>query len=194
MFSPVAAGFQGVKHSIIAILFGATLGFAFYALQEPPTYNPVVILNAYAQVLAVSVAEILVCWAVVGSACEVLLEGSTGRLVSVVLAAMVASVLFGVYHLAHSPPFNTIEVVVLLSAVGLVTSLFFFISRDVYGTIAFHNFLGIFGVIRALESSGALGSFERPVIPLVVMAMVAVVLLIAAHRYVIISVDNRVPS
>jgi len=54
--------------------------------------------------------------------------------------------------------------VVLLTVIGLITSLFYSISRDVYGTIAFHTFLGIFGVIRALESSGTLGSFERPVI------------------------------
>ena len=35
----------------------------------------------------------------------------------------------------------------LLSAIGLITSLFFVVSRAVYGTIAFHNFLAIFGVI-----------------------------------------------
>lgn len=193
VISPVVAGFRGVKHSIIAVPIGAVLGFAFYVLQGPPIYNPVVILNAYAQVLVVSVAEILVCWAVVGSVCEALLVG-TGRLVSGVLAAIIASVLFGVYHFAHSPPFNTIGVVVLLSVIGLVTSLFFFISKDVYGTIAFHNFLGIFGVIRGLETSGTLGSFKRPVIPLMVVATVAVVLLIAAHIYVIASVNNRAPS
>ncbi len=28
-----------------------------------------------------------------------------------------------------------------------MTSAFFFVSRELYGTIAFHNFLGIFGVI-----------------------------------------------
>jgi hypothetical protein len=90
-------------------------------------------------------------------------------------------VFFGVYHFAHSPPFNTIPLVVFLSVIGLVSSVFFFVSRDVYGTIAFHNFLGILGVIRALETSGNLSAFERPIIPLLVMAVVAVALLIAAH-------------
>jgi hypothetical protein len=65
--------------------------------------------------------------------------------------------------------------------IGLVTSVFFFVSRDVYGTIAFHNFLGIFGVIGALDASGNLTSFERPIIPLLVMAVIAVALLVAAH-------------
>ena len=70
-----------------------------------------------------------------------------------------------------------------LSAIGLVTSVFFFVSRDVYGTIAFHNFLGILGVMRALEASGNLSSFERPIVPLLVMAVIAVALLIAAHVF-----------
>ena len=60
-------------------------------------FRPVVILNAYtSQVLVASVAEALVCWAVVGSVSETL----QGRrwLMPVVWAAIVASVSFGVYH------------------------------------------------------------------------------------------------
>ena len=193
VISPRLAGFQGVGHAIITTTIGVLLGFALYALQGPPTFNPVVILNAYAQVLVGSVAEVLVCWAVVGSVSESLLLRGTGRWVAVILAAIIASILFGVYHFAHSPPFNTARVVVLLSVVGLITSLFFFVSRDVYGTIAFHNFLGIFGVIGALEASGILGSFERLVIPLLAMAVGTVVLLIVAHVYVIFGTALRTP-
>jgi hypothetical protein len=97
------------------------------------------------------------------------------------LAAIVASILFGVYHFAHSPPFNTVGTVVLLNVIGLITSAYFFLSRDVYGTIAFHNFVGIFGVIGALEASGNLASFERPLMPVLVMAVVAIAALIAVH-------------
>ena len=174
------AGFRGLGHAAIAVAVGVVLGFAFYALQGAPSWNPVVLLNVYAQVLVGSIAEVLVCWAVVGSVSQALLQ-DRGRWVSVILAALVASVLFGIYHFSHSPPFNTVPVVVFLSVIGLVTSLFFFVSRDVYGTIAFHNFLGVLGVMRALEASGNLSSFERLILPLLVMAVVAVALLIAAH-------------
>jgi hypothetical protein len=174
------AGFRGLQHAALAAVVGVTLGFVIYAVQGAPSFNPVVILNAYAQVMVVSVAEVLVCWAVVGSVAESLLR-DRGRWESVILAAIIASVLFDVYHFAHSPPFNTVSFAVLLTVIGLVTSTFFFISRDVYGTIAFHNFLGIFGVIRALDASGDLPSFERPVVPLLVMAVVAITLLIVAH-------------
>ena len=175
------AGFRGLPHAVVAVVIGSALGFLLYFLQGAPSWNPVVLINAYSQVLVGSIAEVLVCWAVVGSVAEALLRDGRGRWVSVILAAIIASILFGVYHFAHSPPFNTVGFVVLLTVVGLFTSAFFFISRDVYGTIAFHNFLGIFGVIGALEASGNLASFERPIIPILIMAVVAVALLIAAH-------------
>ena len=177
------AGFRGLAHAVIAVAVGVALGFAFYALQGAPTFNPVVLINAYAQVLVTTIAEVLVCWAVIGSLSQSLLQADRGRWVSLILAALIASVLFGVYHFAHSPPFNTVPLVVFLSVIGLVTSVFFFVSRDVYGTVAFHNFLGILGVIRALEASGNLSSFERPIIPLLVMAVIAIALLIAAHVF-----------
>ncbi len=188
------AGFRGLGHAVVAVVVGVALGLVIYAVQSAPTSNPVVIINAYAQVLVVSIAEVLVCWTVVGSVAESLLRDGRGRWVSVILAAIVSSVLFGVYHFAHSPPFNTIGLVVFLTVVGLLTSAFFFVSRDVYGTIAFHNFLGISGVIGALDASGNLASFEHPVVPLLVMAVVAIAALIAAHVLWINSAGAPTPT
>ena len=37
-------------------------------------------------------------------------------------------VFFGAYHFARSSRFNTVPVVVFLTVIGLVTSLFFFVS------------------------------------------------------------------
>src|SRR5215208_652112 len=144
------AGFRGLGHAAIAVLIGAVLGFGIYAFQGAPTWNPIVLTNAYAQLLVGSIAEILVCWAVIGSVSRAFLR-NRGTWVSLILAALIASALFGLYHFGHSPPFNTVPLVVFLSVIGLLTSVCFFISRDVYRTIAFHNFLGILGVIRALD-------------------------------------------
>ena len=54
-----------LPHALASIMVGGLLGFVFYAVQGPPTFDPVVIANAFAQVLVVSAAEILVCWALV---------------------------------------------------------------------------------------------------------------------------------
>lgn len=178
--SPARSGFRGLRHAVAAVVVGVFLGVVIYTVQGAPSLDPIVILNAYAQVLVVSVAEVLVCWAVLGSVVEFLLR-DRGRWISVILASIISSTLFGAYHFGHSPPFNTVGFVILLTIVGLLTSAFFFVSRDVYGTIAFHNFLGIFGVISALGASGGLATFERPVIPLLVMAVLAVVVLVTMH-------------
>src|SRR5215204_2478275 len=97
------AGFRGLEHATIAVVIGVVLGFAFFALQGAPSWNPIVLINAYAQVLVGSIAEVLVCWAVIGSLSQSVLQEGRGRWVSLIFAAVIASVFFGVYHLAHSP-------------------------------------------------------------------------------------------
>jgi hypothetical protein len=182
--SSVGAGFGSPARTAVAVPAGLALGLAFYALSGGPLSDPIVIANAFAQVLVVSIAEVVVCWAVVGS---VLAAASRpwGRWISVGFAAVVASALFGIYHFAHSAPFNTIGMVAFLSAIGLVTSLFFFVSRDVYGTIAFHNFMGVLGVVGALAAKDQLQPMTALQVPLLVTAAAAILVLVLADRLVV---------
>ena len=184
------AGFGAAVHSVASVVVGAILGFALYVGQGAPTLNPIVMLNAYAQVFVVSAAEVLVCWAVAGATVAVSVQ-NRGRLIAGVAGAVVASILFGLYHYAHSAPFNTFGMVALLSAVGLVTSVFFFASRDVYGTIIFHNFLGTFGVAQALQASGKLDKLLTLQVPIIVTAFVTIAVLIAADRLLLRGMPPR---
>jgi hypothetical protein len=45
-----------------------------------------------------------------------------------------------VYHIAHSPPFNTLAMIALLTGIGLVTGTFYLCTRDAHGTVIFHSF------------------------------------------------------
>ena len=181
--SRIDAGFGPRAPSVLRIAVGIVLGLAAYVLQGAPSLDPIVVLNAYAQVLAVSVAEVLVCWAVVGA----IAKGALGRSrwFSATGGAVVASVLFGLYHFGHSPPFDSVEMVVFLAAIGLVTSAFFFAARDAYATVAFHNFLGVFGVLQALERAGRLDALATPQVPLLVTATVLVLVLAVADALLI---------
>ncbi len=179
-WDPRQRGFGGAQRTLVATLAGLALGLAFYVAQGAPSTNPIVIANAFSQVLVVSVAEVLVCWGVVASALEAVLERA-GRRFATVLAAAAAAVLFGVYHFAHSPPFDTWPMVGFLTVVGLFTGAYFFVSRDVLGTSVFHNFLGTFGVVQALESAGATGSLETLQLPLVSTALVTVAVLLVGY-------------
>ena len=119
VLSPQRSGFSAPRRTLLAVGAATVLGSVVYAAQGPPTLDPVVLVNVYAQVLAVSVAEVLVCWSVIGGTVEALTRRFRRR--GTLVAALAAAVLFGAYHFAHSPPFNTVGAVVLLSVVGLVT-------------------------------------------------------------------------
>jgi hypothetical protein len=95
-----------------------------------------------------------------------------------VVSVVVAAVAFGVYHFAHSPPFNSPSMVLLLSGIGVVTGLFFFLGGDVYSTVVLHNAFAVRGVIQALGESANLDAYASPQLPLITTAIVAVVVLV----------------
>ncbi len=179
-FDPSRAGFAGPLHALIAVGVALLLGLVFLFIQKLPSRHPIVLLNGFAQVWIVSSAEVMVCWAVVGAVEEARLK-AINMPVPAVLAAVVAAFLFSLYHVGHSPPFNTIPMIAKLMVVGLATSAFFFVSRDIYGTLVFHNFLALFGVVTSLGQAGVLHRYEKPIPPLLITAAVSLVLLIVVH-------------
>lgn len=174
-------GFGGGRRARIGVLAGLLLGGTLFVAQQPPTFDPTVLVNGFSQVLVVSIAEILVCWAVVGASVETRLRRRNVPQPRM-WAAIAASALFGLYHLAHSPPFNSVRMVLLLAVVGLLTSAFFFTVRSVYGTILLHNFLALFGVLDALAREGQLAGLQQAVVPLIATAAGTLALLLTLHR------------
>ena len=176
-------GFSSPERTLGAVLVAGVLGIAVYLVQQPPSTDPVVVVNAFAQVLPVSIAEIVICWVVVGGSIAAFLRmRGTNRYLANGVALIVASILFGVYHLAHSPPFNTPEMIGLLTVVSVGTGLFYFAGGSVYGALVFHNFLALFGVTTALAEAGQLGTYQEPVIALLVTAVVSLIVLIGVER------------
>ncbi len=180
---PERSGFGRWTRALTCAVIGFGLGLASYLGQGAPSTDPVVVANAFSQVFVVSVAEVMVCWVLVGAAVEAALEPRMGR-AGTVLAALVAAVLFGAYHFAHSAPFNTWSMVALLTVVGLATGAFFFLSRDVLGTAIFHNFLGTFGVTQALAATGGLKALGTLQVALVGTAVAATAVLLAGYWWV----------
>lgn len=140
------------------------------------------LVNGFTQVLPVSVAEVLVCWAVPS------LVAAVGRFPNPAVARLATvvpgSVLFGLYHIAHSPPFNTRSMILFLTGVGVLTGLFFLVSGDLWATILFHNFLALHGVLSALERTPAVHSSEIRV-PLVVLGVMTLLVLGVVHWWLL---------
>jgi hypothetical protein len=162
---------------LILVPVAALAGGLFLAGQELPTSDPVILTNASAQVLVVSIAEVVVCWALLGA---VLRNALGPGMVSAAAAVVSAALAFGVYHFAHSPPFDTPTTVLLLSVVGVATGVFFFLGSDLYSTIVLHNAFAIRGVVQALGESGNLDRYASPQLPLIATAFAAVVALVIA--------------
>lgn len=182
--APAALGLASARRTGLGVLAGGALGMIVFVAQRPPTLEPVVLLNGFSQTLVVSIAEVLVCWAVLGGA-VLASTRAIGSTASMAAALVVSAGFFGVYHFAHSPPFDSLRMVMLLTAVGLVTGIFFFTMRDVYGTVLFHNFLALTGVTRALAESDRLADFASVQRPLIGTAAASIVVLVLTDRLLV---------
>jgi hypothetical protein len=101
--------------------------------------------------------------------------------ISVILAASVSTMLFGIYHFAHSPPFNQPNMVLFLMYPGILTSIVYFIGRDIYATVVFHNFQALYGVMNNVN----IDSLVNPVYPVLVFAIVSVLVLLLSDLLVV---------
>jgi hypothetical protein len=171
-------GFRSWKRTIIAVILAAVAGGGLFLLQGPPSLDPLVLFNGLAQVLPVSIAEVVVCWAVIGISFEAWGK-SKGKVVGVIVGIVAADLLFGIYHYAHSAPFNQTWMVFFLMIPGLVTSLVYFLGRDIYAAIIFHNFLGMMGVMQNVD----LERFSQPLVYLYILLGISVAALIAADVF-----------
>jgi hypothetical protein len=166
-------GFQSIKRILIVVTIAGITGFVLFVVQHPVTLDPVVVLNIFAQTLPVSIAEVVVCWAVLGTTFESVARNK-GSIMSIVFGAAIATILFGIYHFAHSPPFNEPGTVLFLMYPGILTSLVYFIGRDIYTTIIFHNFQSLFGVMMSVN----VASFTQPIYPILILAAVSMLVLV----------------
>jgi hypothetical protein len=175
------AGFRTGRRTLLSIVAAAALGTGAYAAQSPPPRPLAVLINGFSQVLAVSAAEVIVCWALTTAAIAAARPSiSAGR--ARALAIVPASVLFGVYHVGHSAPFNTPGMIVPLTGVGLLTGIFHLCTGEVIGTLVFHNFLALFGVLGALDRSGGTASYHHVQPPLVLTAAAALTVIVTVAR------------
>jgi hypothetical protein len=92
---------------------------------------------------------------------------SKNKAISILIGAVVASVLFGVYHFAHSLPFNEVNMVLFLMIPAIAPSVVYFIGRYIYATIIIQNFLGIFGVMQTID----LQAYSQPVFQMYVLTI-----------------------
>jgi ABC-type uncharacterized transport system permease subunit len=122
----------------------------------------------------------MVCWALIGASFESLAKNNNNnsRIVSsVIVGAVAASVLFGIYHYAHSPPFNHTNMVLFLMLPSIASAVTFFLGRDIYATVIVQNFMGIVGVLSGLPN---LEVYKQPMVPIYALSAISIAALVIA--------------
>ncbi len=175
------AGFRSAGRTLISVVIALIIGVLYVSYLLPASVPLLVIVNGYVQVLPVTIAEILVCWALIGATFESAVKPKSWAL-SLLVGIVAATILFSFYHIGHSAPFNQIKMMLFLLVPGIITSLFYFISREVYATILFHNFQGIIGVIGNLKNFEFL---NRPLYPLYFLVLLSVAALVCADMLLV---------
>jgi hypothetical protein len=169
-------GFATLPRTLLAIALAVVAGSAFLRMQQEVIWTPMLLLNAFAMVLQTTIAEVLVCWVVIGVSVQALAQ-PRGRMMAVLLAVIATDLLFGIYHYAHSAPFNQTWMVALLLLPGLVTSLVYFLGRDIYAAMIIQNCLGMVGVTQSVNME----FFSQPLYSLYLLTALSVIALIGAH-------------
>ena len=182
LIKPEQLGLSKSRLRTAAIIGSALVGgLTLFVLQNPRTLEPLIVFNVFMQALPVSIAEVMVCWALIGSSFESVAKNNNnnnnkGRIVSsVIVGAVSASVLFGVYHYAHSPPFNQTTIVLFLMLPSIATAVTFFLGRDIYAAVIVQNFMGIVGVLAGLPN---LEVYRQPMVPIYALSAVSVAALV----------------
>jgi hypothetical protein len=185
-------GFQPIRRTLIIAAIAAIIGFFLFVAQRPASLNAIVIMNVFAQTLPTSIAEVLICWALLGVTFESLIgkrrrikndidNNKKGRVTSIIAGGAVATILFGIYHFAHSPPFNQPIMVLLLMYPGILTSIIYFIGRDIYAAIIFHNFQALFGVMAGIS----IEPFTRLLYPVIILGIASMFVLVISDMLLI---------
>lgn len=177
LVKPKQLGLSKSRLRTVAIIASAAGGsLTLFILQNPRTTEPIVVFNAFMQVLPVSIAEVIVCWALIGSSFESLAtKNNKGRIISVLVGAIAASVLFGVYHYAHSPPFNQTSIVLFLMLPSIATAVAYFLGRSIYAAVIVQNFMGIVGVLAGLPN---LEEYRQPMVPIYALSAASIAALV----------------
>lgn len=183
-------GFRSMTRTLLMVTIAVIVGLLLFMVQRPSSLNPTIIMNIFAQTLPTSIAEVVVCWVLVGVSFESFLLtrrrtihiDKGNKIMYVILAAVIATVFFALYHFAHSEPFNQSRIVLFLMLPGLLTSAFYFSVRDLYATIIFHNFQAMYGV---MESMNTIESLLRPSYPIITLSIVSILVLVTLDLFII---------
>lgn len=142
-----AGGMLALAWFPIAACAMAGVGWLFLAARRLPDREWRLAPRMAVAMVAPSLAEVVIFLGLIFNAVE-RATASLGAMPAAAIAATVSSVLFGVYHFTHRPPFNTWRIAAALMPIWLMVCLVFIASRNLWAATAFNTCLATAGLIR----------------------------------------------
>lgn len=172
-------GYENFRNSRIKISVSVIVGviiFVFLGKHGGP--DPLVFANLFFHVISVTIAEVIVCWALIGNSIRLFpFRQKTIQIISLIL---ISSIVFGIYHFAHSPPYSDPTMVGFLTGIGLVTGIAYFVFKNIYSAILIQNFLGMTGISQNVN----LVNFSQPLCWVYGLTMVSILALVISYYLV----------
>ena len=120
--------------------------FILVALVAVRMGDAFLLTNAAMNILPTALAEIVVCWVLVGGVAQKL----TGSRWAAIAAA---DVFFAAYHVAHSPPFDTLPMILFLLVPGFAIGIFVFVVRSLTLAVVAQTAFAIVGLAQNVDMS-----------------------------------------
>jgi hypothetical protein len=141
---------RGRRHPTGRTFEAAIATVVLVAIVAVRVGDALVFTNACAQVLPTSIAEIAVCWMLVGGVAKRLAR-PFGRTWSLIAALAVSDVAFAAYHVAHSPPYNELGMMLFLLLPGLVIGALVFWFRSATLAVSAQTAFAILGMAQKTD-------------------------------------------
>ncbi len=185
LMPPAELGFQPLKRTLMGvglaflvgvILFILAVPFGLFFVSPPYQADITVLVNIFFQALPISIAEVLICFALFGKITEMLLRHRYSLPTALFGGILTGALLFSLSHLAHGPPFNSAGVLISALLPGFSIGFVYFLRKDIYAAIVLMTFINMIGFIRLYNPY-----VFKDTTPLhASLAVVAVIVLIAA--------------
>jgi hypothetical protein len=183
-------GFCSPLRTVPTTALTALLGYLYLITFTPFGTHRVALFNLLALVIPVAVAEVMICWVLIGTHIQAFVR-KDGTGVSIIFSVAITSILFWLSFAAHSQPLNPPGALSHLLILGVAAALFFFVVRDVYASTVFVACGTMPVMFQQADPAFSTGYLS----PLFVSAALSLACLIGCHVYLFRNFRTiRIPS
>ncbi|MGD1004483.1 MAG: hypothetical protein ABR887_03605 [Methanoregulaceae archaeon] len=171
-------GFRSLRRTVLAAIVTGLIGYELLVNFSAFAFNRLALLNAIVLLIPVAIASVMVCFTLLGTHLQAFVR-KRGVSVSIVTSVIITGVLFGLTGIAHSPPINQTNIILLLILTGIASAVFFFSVRDVYASTLFVTFGMALVLFKQTDSF-----YSNQIEPLIYgISLLSIVCLIFCHWY-----------